>query len=453
MSPDAPPPDAGDDTALVEPARQRLLTIADDVLGRLPADQVPVPLRPVARFTPAKRLRLGAFALAGALDTDDDFRSRVAEAAEAASPELADAVRSGDPLPASDPLDVAVLTFLLRPDGWQQRLAALGRRWREENRSDPDAEAELARVRAEVAELRTQVRGEAARVREAVEAALAEAEAATDAELLSLRRAARDRTRQVREAERDRDAARAEIDGLRAAIAGEAARHEAELAALRSRIAAAEQAADTARQGTRAEREIDDARLWLLVDTLVQAASGVRRELALPEPTARPADAVAVDDPGTGTAPRVVDRPGALDDLMALPHPHLIVDGYNVTKTGYPHLTLAEQRTRLLGALAPLAARVEVTVVFDGAARPAVQPVAPRGVRVLFSAGETPPADPGSGEGGRREIADDVIRRVVAAEPSGRCLLVVTSDRQIVRDTAGPAVWAVPSAVLLERLG
>ena len=51
---------------------------------------------------------------------------------------------------------------------------------------------------------------------------------------------------------------------------------------------------------------------------------------------------------------------------------HLIVDGYNLTKTGYGELTLAEQRSRLVSSLGPLAARTaaEVTVAFDGTAAP-----------------------------------------------------------------------------------
>ena len=48
---------------------------------------------------------------------------------------------------------------------------------------------------------------------------------------------------------------------------------------------------------------------------------------------------------------------------------HLIVDGYNVTKAAWPELSLERQRDRLLGGLAPMAARsgAEVTVVFDAA--------------------------------------------------------------------------------------
>ena len=64
-----------------------------------------------------------------------------------------------------------------------------------------------------------------------------------------------------------------------------------------------------------------------------------------------------------------VDSVMALDALLSVPSLHLVVDGYNVTKTGYPELPLADQRTRLAGQLAALAARtsVEITVVFDGA--------------------------------------------------------------------------------------
>ena len=81
-----------------------------------------------------------------------------------------------------------------------------------------------------------------------------------------------------------------------------------------------------------------------------------------------------------------------LDALLALPRAHLIVDGYNVTKSTWPELSLEKQRDRLLGGLAPLVARTgaEVTVVFDAAEkkeRPLVN--RPRGVRVLFAPTES----------------------------------------------------------------
>jgi predicted RNA-binding protein with PIN domain len=165
----------------------------------------------------------------------------------------------------------------------------------------------------------------------------------------------------------------------------------------------------------------------------------VRRELSLPAPDVRPADVVA----SAGTAPggRTVRELAGLERLLALPTVHVIIDGYNVTKSGYGDLSLAEQRTRLIGALAPLAAQsgAEITVAFDGGAKPPMQPATPRGVRVLFSAPD--------------EIADDLIRRLVAAEPAGRPVVVVTSDQQVVADTTLDGAWSVPSTVLLARLG
>ncbi|HYQ76025.1 MAG TPA: hypothetical protein VER05_12895, partial [Cellulomonas sp.] len=65
-------------------------------------------------------------------------------------------------------------------------------------------------------------------------------------------------------------------------------------------------------------------------------------------------------------------------------------------------------------------------------------PVAPRGVRVLFSQGE---------------IADDLLRRLVRAEPPGRVVVAVTSDRALGADLEAAGARVLPSATLLARLG
>src|SRR6185437_7544679 len=99
-------------------------------------------------------------------------------------------------------------------------------------------------------------------------------------------------------------------------------------------------------------------------------------------------------------------------------------------------------RGRLISGLGVLAAQsraaaVEVTCVFDGA------DVSVRGqrsgaVRVLFSeAGET---------------ADELIRRLVRAEPTGRAVVVVSSDREVAEKSRRAGALAVPSAMLLRRL-
>ena len=189
-------------------------------------------------------------------------------------------------------------------------------------------------------------------------------------------------------------------------------------------------------------------RARLLLDTLLDTAQGLRRELALPAVEGSPADAVEAHVAEQGSRSRsghgslASDDPALLEQLLALPRAHMIVDGYNVTKTGWPELSLERQRDRLLAGLAPLVARcgAEVTVVFDAAdtrERPVVN--RPRGVRVLYS-----PAG---------VIADDVIRELVAAEPQGRPLVVVSSDNEVAKDVvrAGARAMAAGSLTRLVR--
>lgn len=420
---------------LSEAIRQQLVTIAADLVGRLGPDELPPSLRPIARFTPAKRIRLGATLLAAAVDADDRFRARLAAAVEEASPQLVETLRNGRTAAASDPIDAAVVAYLLRPAGWERAVAeANARLAAERERSGAAASAaELGQLRAEVADLKAQLRADAAQAKSAV----AEAIAAAEAEIAELRKQLRARTGELRSAERARDEALAgAAEAAHLAAAAESAR-ELDARRSRGRIAELERAVESARRGARVERGVDEARLWLLVDTLTEAAAGIRRELSLPAPAMRPADSVA----SAGGAPthRSADDPAALNGLLALPNAHLIVDGYNVTKTGYGELALADQRTRLIGSLAALAARsgAEITVAFDGGPRPPALPPAPRGVRVLFSAPE--------------ETADDLIRRLVAAEPAGRPLTVVSSDRQVALDARRSGAWTVASAVLLAR--
>jgi predicted RNA-binding protein with PIN domain len=428
--------DHDDTVVLSEAARQQLVTIAADLVGRLPPDELPVTVRPIARFTPTKRVRFGGTQLAAAVDADDTFRGRVAEAVAEALPQLAQAVRAGGPAAEFDPVETAVVAYLLRPPAWQSLVSdANARHAADRERAGNQASAaELVELRAQLGELKARLRVEAARAK----AAVAEAATAAESEIADLRRQLRARIGAVRAAERARDeAAAAASEAQRRAEAAEAAR-ELEGRQLRRRIVELERSAGSARRDARAERDVDDARLWLLVDTLTQAAAGIRRELSLPVPAVRPGDTVTSAE--SAARRRAVTDPGELDALVTLPNAHLIVDGYNVTKTGYGELPLADQRARLVASLAALGARsgVEITVAFDGGQRPPATAPAPRGVRVLFS---TPD-----------EIADDLIRRLVAAEPAGRPLLVVSSDRQVVLDAGRAGAWTADSAVLLARL-
>jgi predicted RNA-binding protein with PIN domain len=418
---------------LPDAVRGRLADLAATALGGMPPGEVPVPLRRFARFTQAKRAKLAGPALMDELEGSPVFRTAVVA--------WWDEHRPGELVPASDdPLTAAAAAVLRGHASAGEAVAAAARRGdvvelraeRDEALSRVDKlTVELERLRSELTEARAQARTagdhrdaeyqqlrrrvseQGARLRAALDARTAGEQAVED-----LRRVA-DAELAAARAERDREHARAEAERRRADRAG------AEVAA--------------ARQAAREARQADEVRLALLVDTLGGAVAGLRRELALGGGAGpRPGDLVV--GAGQGRVGAAIDSVAGLDALLAVPTVHLVVDGYNVSKTGYPELPLADQRSRLVGQLAALAARtsVEVTVVFDGAGVVAAPPRGSRGVRVLFS-------DPGV-------LADDVIRSLVAAEPQGRPVAVATSDRAVVDSVRRRGAYSVPSAVLVRRL-
>ena len=419
---------------LPAPVRQRVIALAADTLGRIRPDEVPPVLRAAARFTPAKRARLAATALAATLTSDTAFRLRTAERIEQESPAAVAAVRRGEVPGAADPVELAVVAYLLRPPGWPDYLARARDALDEaaaqvRNRGRDD---EIARLRGELETARSAVRAETGRLGAELDAIRAEVD--------GFRRQLREQVGLRRAAERGRVAAEEALVEERRRATLEESRAAAELRRLRQRLAESEDAVEAARRAARESRSVDEARLWLLLDTVTGAVQGLRRELALSPTEERPADAVAAAGPRPTVPTARGDDPGQLDRLLELPRVHLVVDGYNVTKTGYGNLPLSTQRGRLIQGLGALAARtgIEVSCVFDGAARPPAMPPAPRGLRVLFSA-------PG-------EIADDLIRRLVAAEPAGRPVVVVSSDREIADSVRASGAYPVASVLLLRRL-
>ncbi len=424
---------------LPEPVRQRVVAVAAEHVGALAPEDVPAPLRAVARFTPGKRARLGALALAAALETDD-FREQVAERVRAAQPELTDALEQGRTLPAAAPEDVAAAAYLFRSAGWQEHLARVAEL--EADRAERAAGAERVdverRLTEQLAAARAAARNEVERVRTDL--------AAAQQEVTALRRRVRELGDRAGRAEAAQRAAERVLQAERVRLERERGEAEEQRREVADRLAEADRAVAAARSAAREGRQTDELRLRVLLDALLGAAGGLRRELALPPLAGRPADAVVPRyAPGAPPAPpprgREPDDPALLDALLGAPLVHLLVDGYNVTKAGFGELSLEAQRTRLLSGLGALAARTraEVTVVFDGGER--VTPIAapaPRGVRLLFSRdGET---------------ADDVLRHLVRFEPAGRPLVVVSSDREVADDVRDAGAHAVPSAALLRLL-
>ncbi|MEU8262890.1 NYN domain-containing protein [Micromonospora sp. NPDC048999] len=427
---------------LPEPVRQRIVALTAAVLPGLPVDEVPVPLRRVAKFAPNRRARLGAPAIAAQLTADPLFRQRITARVLADAGDLGAAVVAGTAPAAADPVEVAALAYLTRPRGWRELIEASGAAVRAEAETAVVAElvreAEQRATRAEhdraVARVEAEkLRDELARVRE---------------ELGQLREEGRQLTRTLRETQARERKATELLSTERGRVARATADADAELRRVRARLAEAESTAGMARAAAKEARSVDDARLWLLLETIGQAAVGLRRELALDPVEKLPADFVAdafadqsaATPAGAAARARDTDDPARLDQLLALPKAHLVVDGYNVTKRGFGEMSLEQQRKRLISGLGGIAAQTgdEITVVFDGAERIHGLPPTPRGVRVLFSR--------------KGETADELIRRLVRAEPSGRTVVVVSSDREVAEGVRRHGAYPLGADSLLRRL-
>jgi predicted RNA-binding protein with PIN domain len=426
--------------ALPAEVRQQLIMIAADVMGKRPVAELPAAVRRFARFAPSKRVRMGAADIAAALAADERFRESVAEVVTEASPELVEQVSSGSPPETADPVDIAVIAYLVRPPGWQQRIEAISAELLEQTERRT-AEADLSRLEAEVQRL-TAANAELGRARDDARTAASEMNSEQAKQTSELQHRVRTLQGDLRAAQRAAEHATSTAATDRAEYERISAAQASELRKARARIASLEAELDSGRRSVRTARAHDDARLWLLLEQISAAASGLQKELDLARPAVTPADSVASADQESAVRPSTLDV-SYLDRLLDGPHVHLIVDGYNLSKTGYGDLPLADQRTRLVTSLGALAARtkVEVTVAFDGTAAPtgvAAGLPSPRGVRVLFSA--------------VGELADDLIRDLLGAEPAGRTVLVASSDQAVAASARGAGAWPVAAAVLLSRL-
>lgn len=426
---------------LPEGVRRHLAELAAMVVGELSGPDVPLALVKVRAFAPARRARVGAGQLGAALDRDPAFRQHVAAAWRALHPDLAVAIDAGAVPGTVDPPLALAGVYLLRPPDWATLVAALvdavhrAEEQVAEEQTDTALRGELKAAREESDRLRETLDRERARI------------STLEEDLTGLRR-------ELRKQRSDADRARAQA---RSATEQAAIEREQFQERLRQAEAAVSEASDRLRQATerveqarRAEREgrsLADTRVRLLLDTVLDAAAGLRRELALPPAELRPADLVGAAPPtANGPDARPVPRgqeetdPARLTELLTLPQAHLIVDGYNVTKSGYGTAPLAEQRRRLIDGLTGLAARTgaEITCCFDGAEVEGSPAWRVRGVRVLFS-------DPGV-------TADDLVRRLVRAEPEGRVVIVVSTDGEVARGVRAAGARAVPSKALLRLL-
>jgi predicted RNA-binding protein with PIN domain len=419
----------------------------------------PPSLRPYLGF--AKLSPAALSAIARVVDQDDDFRARVAASVDA------DGVGRGAWL------------WLTRPPGWADELAALEAEDRErrasraaEQREARDERSAARRLAAtEAALTRAETVGEERRVelgrlqreldevrraRTAAEAQVAELET-TVADLEEARAAA---VRNLKDAEARLVSRVTELKAVKARL------RDMEAEAPRSETPAPDPAPAAAEDATPAESGPD---LGVLARELTRAAQGASSladglaglAAALADGGVEPASSAPAPEPtgaaASGTAVRERRTPvalpgGLLDDsvaaaehLLRTPNAVLVVDGYNVTMTGWPDLAAAEQRRRLVALLADLAARTStrVELVFDGAevdgGSIAVPAPARQWVRVRFS----PPG----------VEADDVVLDLVAQLPPSRPVIVVSSDNRVRTGARRGGANLLYSRQLLETLG
>ncbi|MBA3490307.1 MAG: NYN domain-containing protein [Longispora sp.] len=426
---------------LPEPIRQRVIALVASALSGMPFDEVPQQLRKIARFAPNRRARLGGQTLAAHVAADPMFRNRIGQKVLEDAGELGELLTEGASPAAADPVEVAALAYLARPSGWQELIesateavraqgasAAVEERIREAEARAVRSETERASTRLELDKLKDEL----AKLR---------------TEVKHLREETRILARQTQDAERQEKRAVDQLSAEKGRWAKATSEHEAELRRMRAKLADVEETLDVSRQDGRDSRALDDARAWLLLETISQAAQGLRRELSLEPTDLLPADVIAAataDRPGSMSAThRALDSndPARLDQLLALPKAHLVVDGYNVTKSAFGDLSLEQQRNRLITGLGGIGAQsgAEVTCVFDGADRVHGLPPPPRGVRVLFSR--------------KGETADELIRRLVRGEPAGRPVIVVSTDHEVADGVRRHGAYPLASEVLARRLG
>ncbi len=451
------PPLTEDSLPVPESLLVPLLDVAATTLGTYDGD-LPAVLRPLAGFDP-RRLGSGPARqqLHRALEVDPVFFERVAErflaldeagaALEAWNTSLA-LRRINEAAARSDLPLLASVLFAAQPAGWEFALGALCvsfDRQRAEKERDDDAKArdmqltslDEARRRAEEArddarstaeQLEVQLRDErrsrrdrelradraiddAERRREESDASIAQAQAAAaDAE-----------ARLVREATRARDAENRLRDLKREVADRERARSQAGGLAPEEVRALSEAARDAQRLATRLEG------LTKLTASSPTKAPGGRSSasarLRVPCPPGLHADSA-----------------DGLDAMLRTRGVQLIIDGYNVSMEGWPGASVADQRERLVGALARLHLRLrcDVVVVFDGADVTVPKPVRRPGVKVLFSS-----------DG---EKADPVVVREVERLPATTAAIVVSSDQWVRDHAAEEGATVVSSNVLLEVL-
>lgn len=465
-----PQVDPAPTNGMLRPALELAWAVAKVGSEARPVVAPPGRLRPLLRF--AKLTDRALSTLRQVVEEDEEFRARVAAAADEAV------------------LGRAPWLWLVRPDGWQPDLGALVdaagaaaldvQEEREERRARRRltavegvavrAEAEVVRLRelnAEtLAELTSERQGRRRAETERDEIAVALRRAGDQqqrgeqtvltlqAQISSLADQVAEATGRLAATREQRDAAQAEVARLRARLDA-AGTQVAALSDDREQVRVA--VGRSVARAALAARQLSEA----LAD-VAQSVSGdqvVPAAVPPPGPSAGASAVSLASAPGERPARRarparrqpVALPPAVFDDsfeaadyLVRVPGMLLVVDGYNVTISSWPHLELPRQRHHLVNALAELAIRLgpAVHVVFDGTdsgGRFGPPAVARRRMRVTFSP-EGVDAD---------EVIVDQVEHLDASQP----VVVATDDRRVRDEVARRGANVMSVAQLLAVIG
>ncbi len=467
-----PQVDPAPTNGMLRPALELAWAVAKVGSEARPVVAPPGRLRPLLRF--AKLTDRALSTLRQVVEEDEEFRARVAAAADEAV------------------LGRAPWLWLVRPDGWQPDLGALVdaagaaaldvQEEREERRARRRltavegvavrAEAEVVRLRelnAEtLAELTSERQGRRRAETERDEIAVALRRAGDQqqrgeqtvltlqAQISSLADQVAEATGRLAATREQRDAAQAEVARLRARLDA-AGTQVAALSDDREQVRVAvgrsvARAALAARQLSEALAEVAQSVMATRASLMSLTADPVASNAAVPsQPGSPPPPERPALTPRPARRQPVALPPAVFDDsfeaadyLVRVPGMLLVVDGYNVTISSWPHLELPRQRHHLVNALAELAIRLgpAVHVVFDGTdsgGRFGPPAVARRRMRVTFSP-EGVDAD---------EVIVDQVEHLDASQP----VVVATDDRRVRDEVARRGANVMSVAQLLAVIG
>ena len=264
------------DRPLPDGVRRRVVQIVSDGFGGLTVAELPAQLRQYARFAPNRRAKFAGNAMAAALESDALFRQRIAEKLREAQPELRAALDAAAPPAGRGSARCGGRGLRAAPRG-------LGEAGDRRGRGGPAGGRRACR-RGEPGRAGAAARGtrrgarpgpaETERLRTELDAARREADA--------LRRKLRGALSDVKRGEAALRKLQGRLTRPRAESQAQVSAAESESRRLKARLAEAEAALEATRKAAREGRSVEDMRVRLLLDTVLDAAQGLRRELALP---------------------------------------------------------------------------------------------------------------------------------------------------------------------------